>query len=593
MRYYILKPTNLKIELSAINILERCLLKSSYLSPNLSKNDKTPSWDGEIFIHHIPDNQSKENLKRVQVQIKGHFKSSNFPDKIKYKIDIKDLKNYLNDSGVIFFVIYLSSFEHYCIYYNALTPYDLNMIVRSSSGKKSKHIEFTRFPDDDETDMHDILLHFHNNNKIQASTVDKRYLSLSEAKEANLIAENLSFSFCGFGLSQRTSYDFLFKQPIYLYAKQPGLDVFVPIDKANITATLERVERAVYLNDRLLYSHYFIIHEQSSFILKIGNLEIESATNNINFTSCGNLSNRLLDLEFFISLIKKDNITIEKEPFTLEIVGLSEKKIEETLSLFNFLLDVKNLIQLLEINEELQLDQFTDDDKLNLQVLVAAFIHNENVILDTDSNENFLINEMKIGNLNIFVIVSKNENGHYHLKNFFDKNTIFYSIFDSDGTRIFTNPYISLKKEEILRASNISFKNIYNSIISTDINDVFLLKLNEFILQMIMAYDENQNNEIYLTCLQLLDWLISIDPNSNHIYTFNKLQLYKRKRPLTAGEYDYLLDLKANETNQINLIAICILMDNFREAEHFFNKLPTTDQELIKSQPIFYFWKMK
>lgn len=60
-----------RIEGLSINYLKNILLKTGYITPYVSENDRTPSWDGCVILRSKKDSASKENLRRVFVQVKG------------------------------------------------------------------------------------------------------------------------------------------------------------------------------------------------------------------------------------------------------------------------------------------------------------------------------------------------------------------------------------------------------------------------------------------------------------------------------------------------------------------------------------------
>ena len=44
---------NNKIELIAVNRIKDAILQSNILEPFIDDNDKTPSWDGNIFVYKL------------------------------------------------------------------------------------------------------------------------------------------------------------------------------------------------------------------------------------------------------------------------------------------------------------------------------------------------------------------------------------------------------------------------------------------------------------------------------------------------------------------------------------------------------------
>ena len=63
---------NQAIEQTAVSTIERRVNLTDYLSSYLDQNDKTPSWDGAIYLfnneHKVKDNM----IGRISAQIKGH-----------------------------------------------------------------------------------------------------------------------------------------------------------------------------------------------------------------------------------------------------------------------------------------------------------------------------------------------------------------------------------------------------------------------------------------------------------------------------------------------------------------------------------------
>ena len=55
--------TNTKrIEESATHALEGALLRCPTLAAYISKNDKTPSWDGQIFVYGSADQKKSDGI---------------------------------------------------------------------------------------------------------------------------------------------------------------------------------------------------------------------------------------------------------------------------------------------------------------------------------------------------------------------------------------------------------------------------------------------------------------------------------------------------------------------------------------------------
>ncbi len=90
-----------KIESTGILCLELFLSESKKIETNISKNDKYPSWDGDILFYKTNEHNGKKNKLngRIPVQVKSSQRK--WKKKETFSVGIADLKNYQNDGGVL------------------------------------------------------------------------------------------------------------------------------------------------------------------------------------------------------------------------------------------------------------------------------------------------------------------------------------------------------------------------------------------------------------------------------------------------------------------------------------------------------------
>lgn len=86
--------TTTDIEKIATNKIEEEILKNSdCLSPYINSNDKTPLWDGNIFVYSGGNKTNDLYEGKIDVQIKGRnvkqFKKTNT-----FSIEVETLKGY-------------------------------------------------------------------------------------------------------------------------------------------------------------------------------------------------------------------------------------------------------------------------------------------------------------------------------------------------------------------------------------------------------------------------------------------------------------------------------------------------------------------
>lgn len=577
-----------QIEMRAIIALEDVLTRSQYINPEVAKNDRTPSWDGNVFIYNQPGTMKKDLIGKIDIQVKGHYNKKTFKDKITYPVNVFDLRNYLNDSGVIYFVIYIKNFDDYKIYYNTLLPFDLTRLLKNAKDQKSKSIELIEFPKD-ELEIRDIFTNFIRNRDLQGA-IDHRYLSLEDVENSDLPIMSYHFGFSGPGLKKSSPIDYTLNHTTYIYFKPSNYEAFFPIEKVTFDSAMETLIKDIKVNGEVIYTEYIVFHTKEGKTLKIGKgIEVDFKLKKINLKTCGSLSDSIRDIEFFSAIIKKKRITIGETWLQINEATIDDEVIKKLYSIQNSLLKIKELLELFEIKEELNFHFISKEGHENLKTLIKAFIDNEPVSLD--SQEDLILGNMEVGNLRIYLLGQKDQNNKYRLSNYFSNNNPIRCFADNKGLHEPMSPFVMLKKNEILTCSNISFENIYRSIIGIPENENYFTALNYFVLELIEAYDDSGKMEIYELALKILDWIIEKQTNTSLVYLINKFQVVKRRRVLSIEELEMLLQLKNAEKDLMMLTGICILMDNFAEANLYYMKLDKNMQENFKEFPIYRLWE--
>jgi hypothetical protein len=129
---------------SAVNSL---IFSSTILTPYLTWNDKTISWDGTIFVYK--NNKAKNNyLDRIPVQVKTETVSK-FSNNSKYKnFNKADFENYWKDDGVLIFVVEIDKMNKEKIFVTSLFPSDITQKLKeiSQKGKNSASIKLDYLP---------------------------------------------------------------------------------------------------------------------------------------------------------------------------------------------------------------------------------------------------------------------------------------------------------------------------------------------------------------------------------------------------------------------------------------------------------------
>ena len=117
-----------KIERAAVRAVEEYIDKCSQLVPNIFTNDKTPFWDGEIFVYRDNRHSNDNFVTRVPVQVKG---TANTKDDF-YRIEREYLEGYKNDRGCILFLVQERK-ESSKILYSMLSKDNLNTLLKQKT----------------------------------------------------------------------------------------------------------------------------------------------------------------------------------------------------------------------------------------------------------------------------------------------------------------------------------------------------------------------------------------------------------------------------------------------------------------------------
>lgn len=129
------------IETIAVNTIKDSVVTVDVLEPYITENDKGPSWDGYIYIYNN-EKHTKNNLRgKVAIQVKGVLSTNLTLSNITFFAEIADLKNYKNDCGTIYFVVYIDkkNLNHRKIYYEALAPVKVDNYLKKTNAKKMEN----------------------------------------------------------------------------------------------------------------------------------------------------------------------------------------------------------------------------------------------------------------------------------------------------------------------------------------------------------------------------------------------------------------------------------------------------------------------
>ena len=125
-----------KIEQNAVNEVRNFIDATDCLRSFLKDNDRTPLWDGSVFVYHGEPDMKGNLVGTVKAQIKGPEVEA-FRDKETHRVERNELEIYMKESGLFFFVVemLMSDFRQRRIFYKKLTPIYIQALLDQKDTK--------------------------------------------------------------------------------------------------------------------------------------------------------------------------------------------------------------------------------------------------------------------------------------------------------------------------------------------------------------------------------------------------------------------------------------------------------------------------
>ena len=587
------------IETISVNAVRDSIVMSGYLDQFIPDNDKEPFWDGSVYIYKTKEHKKENFTGRMPVQVKGKECKDLSKSEISFSVDLVDLKGYLTEGGTVFFVVYIANNGLLKkIYYNALTPIKIRMILESAKGQKTKTIKFKEFPTDND-EKANVFFSCYQNCQMQTSFSDAKLFSLEELrKEVDI--ESLTIPLSGVKINKDPQMA-LVKNEVYVYANVKGSSIPQPLNfiPQNLH-TSQEISTKITINGKLFYSKVTIVKSAKTIEYQIGEslkLTTINGTNElkINYTSSDKIQTLALDLDFMLSYIEAGYFESEghKFPFNFDSADFSNFDVEEQKKILEVAKRANETLKILGCKKPLSIKDLTDVDWRNIERLNAAFIDNKPA---EGLKENLPpVCMMKIGNLNIVIALQKQDGNKnaYEIKDFFATEMLAVYQSGEDEQRPISQ-YAVLTAEDLIKADNVKCDVFLPSFQKVEKHEGTFERANWFLLDLITVYDKTGNKEFLNTAKDFAEWISTStdDEMPYHIKTLNLLQVIKRTRKLNEEEIKTLYKIAAEKDVQDStMVGVYLLLDQQVPAEMFFAKMDPNEQTEFMKYPIYHFWK--
>lgn len=587
-----------RIEESATTALKAALLRCPILDSYIDSNDKTPSWDGTVFVYKT-EKTKKENLTgRVPIQIKG-TEEAIVSDTATFPCSVADLNNYYRDGGCIFFLISVDlSSGNSRIFYKTLLVVDLDKIIKDAGKQKTSTIHLNLFPTE-VSEISSIFMGFTDNVHKQMGFIGKDIPTFESLEASGAEITSLTFTASGIGLTLDEIPKYLSTHDFYLYAKIKGLDVEIPIDKVTNAIISRFVDGEVRVKEQCFFQKYQVVYENGKPLICIGkgiSIDIGAKDNHITLRTdkLDTLSDFVAEAEFFLEMVEQGELTLNG--VTLPLNGASLSDLQERKKTLEYCKDIKKMLDYLGVTEELLLNKLSEKDEKNLRNFTGAVLYNRKIGFPNMEQDQFY-GAFQIANLVIWIWADRQSDGMYSIDSFFKLHQI--ALFTDDDVDLIkpiqTSQFVLFDKKGLVHVSNMDYEMVYSDISQTPPSPEYCTKVNFLVLDMIGAYDEQTKHDEKLLNLaeRICDWLKSIESMIDpEVLLLNKLQITKRRRTLSTSEIIELAKLTENSYPPATRCGAYLLMDADEEAQKCFDELPLIAQEEFLKYPICHFGKL-
>lgn len=601
--------SNDAVERFAVNAVADRINLSPYLTTFIADNDKEPSWDGHIYIYKN-ENKRKDQLDgRIAVQVKG-TEQQVFPDgNISFRMDTADLRNYLNDGGVMLFVVYMrrsrnlgTSMEKK-VYYSTLTPIKLTHILASMKkpDQQSINVEAKPLPDSLD-DMASICLNCLNDCHKQASFAGHPLPTLEQLERDGLL-ESITMSVASYG-SKNDGIGAFLKYETYLYAKRKGCETLIPLPDMPILQNVTQIiNKTISVRGESFFESYELVRSKDKTSLIIGgclrfSINQFSPQIAMQFESPKLLRERAKALGFILAALNAGKFSIGMHEILLSDDAKSNFDIAEMQEELLFCQRAVETFDKLHCSDDIDLLKLTSEDLSALNRLMEAILDNK-PIRGLKENLPYMA-YMDIGPLRFLVCLKSlaDDPNTYELKDFFEAQLVLSTRkSEQDNQALCVPQYCILRTDDFVRASNIRFDNLLPAFQAFERKPYILELANSMMLELIAAFDitNGYRKEIlYQTADAFAGWLLTLPENewNQQIATLNKWQIVKRKRPLNEAEIHALLAIEESQPEREDiLVGVYLLLDDLRRAKLHFGRLNDSQQENFRKYPIYKFWE--
>ena len=312
-----------KIERNAVNAVRDFVDTTACLRSYLEENDKTPLWDGSIFVYDGEPDKNENFIGTLKSQIKG-TEVETFQGKESFRLSFDELSLYMKEGGLFFFVVEMQkgNYTKRRIFYRPLTPHTIQALINQARtdkrGRETKSMDLTlkTLPTDYRI-VEDEMINFIRDSRKQTSFVGKPSLSLKDALKGNYpLKMETSIHLTGNDPIELQ----LVSQPFVLYQETPYASI--PVRDVEVTARAKvQIDEPVKVGDVTFFSYYTRRYEQKYEVINIGDSFIMAGPRKgyentirpqaeVRCPNKGSIKDALHKMDFLMALMNNPTLTL-------------------------------------------------------------------------------------------------------------------------------------------------------------------------------------------------------------------------------------------------------------------------------------------
>ena len=582
----------------AVDFIKTEIRKSKRMFPYIDDNDKTPSWDGNIFLYSNSSGEKSNLLGKIPVQVKGHNIKSFPKGNMKYRAEMADLRNFYNDKGVLYFVVCLRELEEGGFekkgYYACLPIAKLKDLLEKGKGQITTTIELSPIPNKIK-ELENSLFNFYDD---LGKQVGVRY-----AKELPSIQDltdeclEQQFEFTVMIENNENPWNQITSSYRYLYVKTANGILPLKEGPCKLAFMTDR-EACIRIGERVYYKMTKIKRRSGKTSVIIGDsieifLDEEGCIGRIQINMTQSFKHRLIDLEFLLEAYRAKHFLFNNTriDFVLNDDVIKEKEKREHLDVLR---KIKNLFDTLHITKDLQLNKLQTKDWDLLELLHRCLLYRKPYITKKKMN---ILCQAKIQDICILLLATEiqTENGkYYYIINDFFEETVAFACETNNGISYPASVFVAMTIELYCTCSNINWEQQIPSFkkMIKDNPETFNLA-NMGVLHMIAAYDKTRSRELLRRAEELQDWLMKAKNCDlpHDLMMINKCQIIKRSRKFTEKEQFEIRDIINKTKDESFKFACYLLLGEKTAAKYHYVKVDKQTKVDMKNWPIMRFTK--